>query len=143
MTTARPSWHPSLSMFLRRTVLVGAITLALMALAGWVIGALTGLWQVLYAGPVLALAYNILFEDPLRWRRIRQDRWSLDETAITYHSPDGDSMIPLADITQVRVKPGWTVVIYLKGGMRVRMAYIARPRAVAQRILDARDGLTP
>ncbi len=143
MTTALPTWRPSLSAFLRRTVLVGAITLALVALAGWIIGMLTGFWQVLYAGPVLALVYNILFEDPLRWRRTRQDRWSLGETAITYHGPEGDSLIPLADIEDVGAKFGWTVVIYLKGGMRVRMAYIERPREIARRILEARDGLAP
>ncbi len=142
MTRTLPTWRPSLSAFLRRTTLVGAITLALVALAGWVIGVMTGLWQVLYAGPVLALAYNILFEDPLRWRRTRQDRWSLDESAIIYHGPEGDNLIPLADITQVRVKFGWTVVIYLKGGMRVRMAYIERPQEIAQQILNARDGMT-
>ena len=142
MTRTLPTWRPSLPAFLRRTALVGAITLALVALAGWVIGVTTGLWQVLYAGPVLALAYNILFEDPLRWRRTRQDRWSLDESAIIYHGPEGDNLIPLADITQVRVKFGWTVVIYLKGGMRVRMAYIERPHEIAQQILNARDGMT-
>lgn len=139
MTPRRATWAPALPVYLRRTALVGAITLVLTALAGWIIGATTGFWQALYTAPVLALAYNILFEDPLRWRRVRQERWTLEESALICHGTEGDSILPLSDILDVRARLGWTVVINLTGGQRVRIAYVERPREIAQQILAARQ----
>ncbi|MCX7566907.1 hypothetical protein OS189_11205 [Sulfitobacter sp. F26169L] len=137
------AWTPALTMFIRRSIIVGAITLGVVALAGWAIGATTGYWQALYVGPVLALAYNIGFEDPARWRAARQNRWYLRTDAIVHHGPEGEARIPLADIVDVRKRLGWTVVLYLKGGLRVRMAYVKDPDGITAQILAARERLTP
>ncbi|MEQ6201756.1 hypothetical protein ABMC88_01760 [Sulfitobacter sp. HNIBRBA2951] len=143
MSDALAAWTPSLRVYLRRCVIVGAMTLAAMAAVGWVIGAATGFWQVLYVGPVLALAYNIGFDDPARWRTARQNRWYLRSDALMHHGPEGEARIPLADILDVRTRFGGGVVVFLKGGLRVRIAYVADAPDIAAQILAARNRLTP
>lgn len=143
MSDALAAWTPSLRVYLRRCVIVGAMTLAAMAAVGWAIGAATGFWQVLYVGPVLVLAYNIGFEDPARWRIARQHRWYLRSDALMHHGPEGEARIPLADILDVRTRLGWSVVVFLKGGLRVRISYVADAPDIAAQILAARNRLTP
>lgn len=143
MSEPLTAWTPSLRVFLRRCVIVGVMTLVAMAAAGWVIGMWTGIWEVFYLAPVLALIYNIGIEDPARWRAARQNRWHLWSDAIIYHGPDGETRIPLADITDVRTKLGWSVVLYLKSGLRVRMAYVPDCTNVALQINAARARLLP
>ncbi len=138
---ALSAWHPSLRVFLRRTLIVGILTLLVVALAGWVIGTTTGYWQALYAGPVLALAYNVAFEDPARWRAAKQNQWLLRSDALLHHGPEGEIRIPLSDILEVRKRLGWTVVVFLKGGLRVRISYVEAPADIAQQILAARGRL--
>lgn len=140
-STALAVWSPALPVFLRRCAILGGLTLAVMALAGWVIGAATGFWQALYVGPVLALAYNIGFDDPARWRAARQNRWELHRDAVIHHGSEEETRIPLADILDVRSRLGWSVVIFLKGGMRVRMAYVPEAPEIARQILAARTRL--
>ena len=130
-------------MFLRRSLIVGAVTLVVVALAGWAIGTTTGYWQALYVGPVLALAYNIGFEDPARWRAARQNRWYLRSDALIHHSPEEETRIPLADIVDVRKRLGWSVIIFLKGGLRVRILYVRDPASIAAQILTARARMMP
>jgi hypothetical protein len=140
---ALAAWTPALPVFLRRCVIVGVLTLLVVALAGWAIGAATGYWQALYVGPVLALAYNIGFEDPARWRTARQNHWHLRSDALIHHGPEDETRIPLADILDVRQRLGWSVVVFLKGGLRVRMVYVRNPASIATQILAARARLTP
>jgi hypothetical protein len=80
VSDALAAWTPALPVFLRRCAVVGAVSIAAVALAGWAIGEIFGIWQVLYVGPVLLLAYNIAFEDPARWRVARQSRWKISLT---------------------------------------------------------------
>lgn len=143
MSDALAAWTPALTVYLRRCAIVGALTIGFMLLVGWVIGTTTGFWQVMYVGPVLALAYNIGFEDPARWRAARQDRWHLRSDAIIHHGPDGEVRIPLADILDVRTKLGWSVILFLKDGLRVRIAYVRDPKEIATQILAARNRMTP
>jgi hypothetical protein len=139
---ALAAWQPALRVFMRRTVIVGVLTLAIVAVAGWVIGATTGYWQALYVGPVLALAYNVAFEDPARWRAAKENQWLLRSDALFHHGPEGEVRIPLADIIDVRKRLGWTVIVFLKGGLRVRIPYVDDPSDVAAQILAARGRLT-
>lgn len=139
---ALAAWKPALRVFMRRTVIVGVLTLAIVALAGWVIGATTGYWQALYVGPVLALAYNMAFEDPARWRAAKQNHWYLRSDALIHHGPEGEARIPLSDILDVRKRLWWTVLVFLKGGLRVRMSYVDDPSDIAAQILAARARLT-
>jgi hypothetical protein len=143
MSDALAAWAPALTVYLRRSAIVGALTIVLMVLFGWVIGRTTGFWQVMYVGPVLALAYNIGFEDPARWRAARQDRWYLRSDAVIHHGPDGEVRIPLADIVDVRTKLGWSVILFLKEGLRVRISYVRAPKEIAAQILAARNRMTP
>ncbi|MGJ8595828.1 hypothetical protein [Sulfitobacter sp.] len=143
MSDALAAWAPALTVYLRRSAIVGALTIVLMVLFGWVIGKTTGFWQVMYVGPVLALAYNIGFEDPARWRAARQDRWYLRSDAVIHHGPDGEVRIPLADIVDVRTKLGWSVILFLKEGLRVRISYVRAPKEIAAQILAARNRMTP
>ncbi|MEH6832395.1 MAG: hypothetical protein V7661_16300 [Sulfitobacter sp.] len=143
MSDALAAWAPALTVYLRRSAIVGALTIVLMVLFGWVIGRTTGFWQVMYVGPVLAIAYNIGFEDPARWRAARQDRWYLRSDAVIHHGPDGEVRIPLADIVDVRTKLGWSVILFLKEGLRVRISYVRAPKEIAAQILAARNRMTP
>ena len=143
MSDPLAAWTPALAVFLRRSAIVGALTIALMLLVGWIIGTYTEFWQVMYVGPVLALAYNTGFEDPSRWRAARQDRWHLRTDAVIHHGPDGEVRIPLADVVDVRTRLGWSVVIFLKDGQRVRISYVSEPKEIAAQILAARNRMTP
>lgn len=143
MSEPLAAWSPALPVFIRRCVIVGALTLAVMAAIGWAIGAATGFWQILYVGPVLILVYSMGFEDPSRWRTARQNRWYLRSDAVMQTGPEGEARIPLADIVDVRTRLGWSVVLFLKGGLRVRIAYVPQAKDVAAQILAARDRLVP
>ena len=142
MSDALAAWRASLRVYLRRCAVVGLATLAVVALIGWAIGATTGFWQAMYVGPVLALAYNIGFEDPARWRLAKQNQWLLRSDALIHHGPEGEARIPLADIVDVRTRLGWSVVLFLKGKLRVRIAYVENPADIAAQILAARARLT-
>ncbi|MEQ6248907.1 hypothetical protein ABMC89_08450 [Sulfitobacter sp. HNIBRBA3233] len=139
MNVPLAAWRPSLSVYVKHVALVGVATLAVMAAAGWAIGVATGYWQALYAGPAMALVYFVLFDDPLRWRSIRQTRWQLTTETLTHGFPDGEESIPLADVVDVRSRLGHSVVAFLRGGMRVRISYVEDPSEIAAQILRARD----
>ncbi len=141
MSEPLAAWSAALPVYLRRCVIVGLATLAVMALAGWAIGAATGYWQALYAGPVLALAYNIGFEDPARWRAVRVNRWYLRTDALIHEGPEGEARIPLHEIADARKRLGWSVVVFLKNGLRLRIPYVEDPAAIAGQILAARERL--
>lgn len=143
MSDALAVWTPALRVFLRRSLIVGLITLGVMALFGWAIGAATGFWQILYVGPVLALTYIMGVEDPARWRSVRENRWYLRSDAVLFNGPEDEIRIPLADITDVRTRLGWSVVLFLKDGQRVRISYVNDPASVAAQILAARERLMP
>lgn len=143
MSEPLAAWTPSLRVFLRRTFVVAVLTLSILVLVGWAIGIATGFWQVLYVGPVLVLAYNVGFEDPLKWRTVRRSSWQLRTDALIYRDADDETRIPLADIVDVRTRLGWSVVIFLKGGMRARIPYIEDPSATATQILAARARMKP
>lgn len=142
MSDALAAWAPALRVFLRRSVIVGAITLIVLAVAGWAIGQVTGFNQLMYVAPVLALAYNIGFEDPARWRAARENRWYLRSDALLHNGADGEARIPLADVVDVRKRLGGSVVVFLKGGLRVRIAYVENPTEVVHQILAARNRLS-
>ncbi|WP_298858178.1 hypothetical protein [uncultured Sulfitobacter sp.] len=143
MSDPLAAWTPTLAVFVRRCAIVGVLTIGLMLLFGWIIGTYTGFWQVMYVAPVLALAYNIGFEDPARWRAARQDRWHLRTDAVIHHGPDGEVRIPLADVVDVRTRLGWSVVIFLTDGQRVRISYVSGPKEIAAQIIAARNRMTP
>jgi len=143
MSEPLAAWSPALPVFIRRSVIVGVITLFVLAAAGWAIGVATGSWMVLYVAPVLALVYNMGFEDPSRWRIARQNRWYLRTDAIIHSGPEGEARIPLADIKDVRTRLGWSVVLFLKTGLRVRIAYVENASDIAAQILAARERLVP
>jgi hypothetical protein len=142
MSDALAAWTPVLGVFLRRSAVIGVLSVAGMALAGCAIGFTTGFWQVLYVGPVLILAYNIGFDDPARWRAARENRWHLRSDAVIHHGTDGEVRIPLTDIEDVRTRLGWSAVIFLKDGLRVRISYVKAPQDIARQILAARARLT-
>lgn len=139
MTVTLAQWRPELGVFLRRCAWVSGATLALFTLAGLV----TGIWEILYAAPVLIVAYSFLFEDHLRWRAARHDRWELTPTSLIHHGFEGGGQVPLSDISDTATRFGWTVIVKLKSGQRVEMAYVRKPREIADQIIAARDGMAP
>lgn len=135
MTKTLAEWRPNLRVFLRRCLWVGAATLA-----GFLfVGLFTGIWQILFAAPVLIIAYSFLFDDHLRWRAARQDRWELTDQTLIHHGYEGVGQVPLADIVDATTRFGWTVIVKLRSGQRVEMAYVRAPQEIAAKILAARN----
>lgn len=137
MTEVIAQWRPDLGVFLRRCAWVSAATLVLFAIAGL----LTGFWQILYAAPVLIIAYSFLFDDHLRWRAARHNQWELTSQALIHHGYEGTGQVALSEIADAFTRFGWTVIVKLRSGQRVEMAYVRTPQQIADRILAARNAL--
>lgn len=140
---ALAAWDPSLKVFLKRSVIISAITVVAVLLVGRIIGVWSDNWYVFYIGPVLLLIYSTLIDDPNRWRLARRSRWYLQSDAVIHNGPEGEARIPLSDIVDIRTRFGWSVVLFLKGGMRVSMAYLPDSKNVALQIRAARERLMP
>ncbi|MBB3993189.1 hypothetical protein GGR95_000817 [Sulfitobacter undariae] len=143
MSEPLAAWSPNLRVYLRRCALAGVTTAAALALFGWGVAQSTGYWPLIYIAPILSLLYSFGVDDPTRWRAIRQNRWYLRTDAVIHHGPDGEVRIPMADITDVRTRLGWSVVLFLKDRQRVCIAYVPEPASIAAQILAARARLLP
>lgn len=136
MSEPLAEWRPALPVFIRRCVWVGAATIALFA----ALGLITGFWQILLAAPVLIIAYTFLFDEHLKWMAARHESWTLTPTDLIHRGYEGEALIPLSEITRTATRFGWTVIVVLKSGLKVEMAYVRNPRAIADQIIAARDG---
>lgn len=130
-------FRPAFAVFVRRTLIVGLVTLAVFA----VIGAATGIWQILYVAPVLAVAYIFAFDDLQKWRNASTEVWTLTPDTLIHMGPEGEAHIPLAEITDGWTRFGWTVIVQLHSGLRVEMQYLRKPQLVITQILNTRNAM--
>lgn len=142
MSAPLAAFQPALRAFLRHSLLATGLTVAITLLVGWIFGAVTGYWQVLVVGPVLVIAYHLLFDDPMKWRSLRDERWHLSTTTLTRRGPDGENPVPLTEIAEIRCHIGGRVVVVLHTGIRMALPYLENPEGVAAQIRAARDRLT-
>lgn len=107
------------------------------------LGLLLVLNQFWQANPMISVflafiaAFAGVFEDALRWRRIRSERWSLDGPSLIHDGTDGRAMILLGDIADVAARRNGTVILYLHSGKRIAMRYLANPQAIADTLRPA------
>ncbi|UWR23074.1 hypothetical protein [Sulfitobacter sp. S190] len=141
MTAPLAVWRPTRAVFIRRTVMLTAISLLLLTLILLPFAYAVENWLVLLIGPVFVLLYASAFEDPSRWRSLRHDKWELEHDRLTYVGGETQLSIPLADITDARARFGWHVVLKLKSGMRAEMQFMRHPRLVATQILSTRNSM--
>lgn len=142
------SWAPQRSVFIRRALIVSSFTFGLFALAAaypLFIGSQTPIMpRVLIAWVLpIALMFTIgyVFDDVLRWRSARLDRWKINDGHLIYEGLDGTAMVPLTDIRHVKNGIGSRVVISLISGKRIVMRYMPFPTETARQIEAARHHL--
>lgn len=134
------SWAPQKSVFIRRALLGGALTFGILFLFGafllFIISKpnnpdVSIAWVLPFAF-LFTLAFNL--EDVLRWRSARYDRWQISNGHLLHEDLDGNAMIPLADIKDVREGFGNRVIISLTSGKRIVMRYMSNPIQITQQI---------
>jgi hypothetical protein len=143
MSDALAAWAPAHLVFLCRCTIVGGVSIAAIALVGWIIGATTDIWQALYGGPALVLAYTIGFKDSARWRAAPENRWQQRSEALRHYGSDGKVRIQLAGTIDMHTKFDWDAVTFIRDGLRVRIACVREVRVTTAQILTARTCLTP
>lgn len=140
-------WRPDRAVFLRRTVILAIATIVFILLfsllSGFaLLGAVNSLWQLPLIVCALALVY-FAFNDYILWRSVRSERWELTTTALIHHGSEGQRQLALSDVTDVKTRFGWTVIVTQKNGQSVEMSYVRQPAQIAKRILHTRDTLVP
>ena len=122
-----PVWQPARPVFIRRALINAALTLVVS------LAILLALTSYLQTTPMIAVflglmaAFAGLYEDIMRWRRVRAERWFIDLPHLMHDGPEGTAMIPLSDIADVRRRLGDATLIQLRSGQRVAVRYLADP----------------
>ena len=132
--TPDQSWVPERRVFLRRTVLVAALTLLGLVLVGLILSragsvSIYSIWPT--AGLMTA---GFLFDDLTRWRTAKLDRWMLSEGHLHHHDSNGTITIPLDQISSVRSRFGSRVIVSLTSGQKVELRYLKDARMITQQI---------
>ncbi|MCF6444385.1 hypothetical protein [Nereida sp. MMG025] len=125
---------PDFKTFLKRSVL-GALLLAAALLPLLTAIDLVGGLIVTAVSPIV---YMIAFDDWRTWRRTREQVWTLDAQGLTLtDGSEEPNLMPWAAITTAQEHWWDGVVVSLKDGQRLKLNYLANPKAVAQRIRQA------
>lgn len=127
------SWAPKKSVFIRRAVIVGGVTFALLVLLG------AGL-SLYFSVPILwvfptafTLTLGFIFDDTMRWRSAQYDRWQISDGHLIHEGQDGTARIPLTEIDSAFRRLGSNVVVQLTSGQRIVLRYLPFPaETVAQ-----------
>ncbi|SFD56578.1 hypothetical protein SAMN04488523_101354 [Sulfitobacter brevis] len=130
------SWAPKRDVFLRRSLMLGMATFAILAGVGLIASSLLELplaW-VLPVGALLTLGF--LVDDILRWRTYKFDRWQISDGHLLHEDRDGSVSIPLGDIRKVMTRIGNRVVVELASGQRITLRYLPFPTETAEQIRD-------
>lgn len=137
MTQAVAQWRPTLRVFLRRTGIIGLLTLFAFAVPSL----LVGVRQMALLLVPLILALYFVFDDVQKWRLARNDRWALTPDTLIHTGFEGETRIPLAEIDSAKSRFGWSVIVKLSTGMRVEMPYLGQPKMIAIQILSTRNAM--
>jgi len=138
--TSRLSWAPQRAVFLRRAAVTALFTfLALMAV-GLLLSFYTDLPFLWVIPTALLLTAGFLFDDALRWRASKYDRWHLEGGHLIHEDGDGTAQLPLSEIDRVFTRFGGRVVVELSSGQRIAIGYLPYPAKTAETIEAARRG---
>ncbi|AXI41102.1 hypothetical protein C1J02_03335 [Sulfitobacter sp. SK011] len=132
------SWAPKKAVFVRRSLIVGGVTFALLALLG------TGV-SLYFDAPIfwvfptaLALTLGFIFDDILRWRAVKYDRWQISDGHLIHEGQDGSARIPLTEIDRALRRLGSNVVVQLTSGQQIVLRYLPYPAETAAQINAAK-----
>ncbi|APE42586.1 hypothetical protein BOO69_03505 [Sulfitobacter alexandrii] len=134
------SWAPQRAVFIRRTAINATITCAVLVALGALLSVLLGLTYLWVVPTAVLITAGFLFDDALRWRGSKYDRWHLQAGHLVYESGEGTAQVPLADIDRVFTRMGGRVVIELSSGQRIAMGNLPFPGKTAAAIDAARRG---
>lgn len=134
------SWAPQRAVFLRRAAITALVTFLLLLALGLLLSFYTDLPFLWVIPTALLLTAGFLFDDALRWRNSKYDRWHLDAGYLIHDGSDGTAQLPLAEIDRVFTRFGGRVVVVLSSGQRIAMGYLPFPTKTAQAIEAARQG---
>jgi hypothetical protein len=138
------SWAPQRSVFIRRTLILGVATFLFLSILG------SALWYfiqeavpfdvpVFWVAPTaLLMTVGFLFDDALRWRAARLDRWQINGGYLIHDGQDGSARIPLTEIDQAFRRLGSNVVVQLRSGKRIVLRYLPYPAETAEQINAAK-----
>lgn len=132
--TPSAQWSPVRAVFLRRVGIVAAVTFVVS------VAVLLLVSEQMRDAPLLAVGLGAIaaltgvFEDILRWWRVRLEQWTLDDDHLIHTTPDTRAQIPLGDITRARRQTSGTVMLQLISGQRIAMRYMADPNAVIEAV---------
>ena len=125
--TPDPVWQPARAVFVRRALINAALTLVIAAAILLLITTYLDTTPLVALFLALIAAFAGLFEDIMRWRRVRAERWQIDMPHLVHDGADGIAMIPLGDIAQTRIRRGGTTLVELRSGQRIAIRYLADP----------------
>lgn len=125
--TSALAWSPSRRVFIRRALINAALTFAAFVVLTIFTSPPQAQFLLLGVGLPLVLTLILTLEDAMRWRRLRDEQWEIDDGNLVHDGPDGRAMIPLADIEGVQKRLGGAVMIRLKSRQRVLMRYLETP----------------
>lgn len=142
MTASTPndglSWAPNRSVFVRRVLIVSCITFVVLLILGAGLSLyfdLTALWVFPTA---FAMTLGFFFDDTLRWRTARYDRWQIDDGHLLHEGQEGSARIPLDEIDSAFRRFGNDVVVQLTSGRQIVLRYLPYPAETAAQINAAK-----
>lgn len=123
-------WQPSRRVYMRQAALLAVATFgAFMVLAALTPDAFAPSLVLIALVPAAVTGIFIL-EDFARWRRVRDERWEIEDGHLIHDSLEGRVMVPLEQIVEARKRFASAVVLKLANGQRVPMRYLENPDAV-------------
>lgn len=131
---AGQSWVPERRVFLRRTIVVAAVTLLFLVSVGLILSHAGGT-SLMWIWPTsILLTIGFLFDDLFRWRVARLDRWMISEGHLHHSDANGAATIPLEKIQSVRSRFGSRVVVSLTSGQKLELRFLRDANLIAQQI---------
>ena len=86
----------------------------------------------------LYLTSGFVFDDAVRWRTARYDRWEISGGHLIHDGQDGNARIPLTEIDHAFRRLGSNVVVQLTSGQRIVLRYLPYPAEAADQINAAK-----
>ena len=124
-------WGPKRAVFIRRTLILGALTFLFFLIPSILI---VRNWQLFPLSNIvmpLVMALVLMMDDFNRWRLVRSERWEIAEGQLIHDGVDGRATIPLSEISAVKQRFGTAIIIRLHSGQRIMMRYLANPAEIA------------
>ena len=123
---------------MKRALNVGSTTFILFLLLGAAVSYYFGLPYLWVFPTAITLTLGFIFDDTLRWRAVKYDRWQIEDGHLIHHGQDGSARIPLTDIDMAFRRLGSNVVVQLTSGQRIVLRYLPYPSQTAEQINAAR-----